>query len=265
MGTDASVSLAGVHTGAVPALPIAGALPGPGGVAWYGWLPPVLIVLAGVVAGRVECAPTLRLRTKLLRAAVTAGLTGVLAAAVLAFSTGDAGGRLETMGPGWSVGPILVGELIAVALVTIAVRHAVGPRPVAVGPAVPTQRVAEENSPPVVETPPESAPVVDVLADDPLRFAGIPSDPEDLEDTVELPVIRLPLPPDPVPVPPVATEENAPEPEDESGRLRRRWARAKARLAAEAPEPEEISPEAAEAMRVAAAQYSADLTLPISQ
>lgn len=251
MGTDASVTLAGVQVGAVPALPIAGALPGAGGVPWYGWLPPVLVILAGVVAGRVECASTLRLRSKLARATATAGLTGLFATAVLAFSAGDAGGRLETLGPGWSVGPVLAGELMLVAIATMTIRHAVGPRPEVVAATVPTQRTGTD-------------PVSDVLADDLLRFAGIPSDQEDLEDTQEIPIIRLPLLEDPDAV---AGQPEPAQPEEppatDGGRLRARWARAKARLDAEAAEAEaeEITPEAAEAMSVAQARYSADLTL----
>ncbi len=85
--------------------------------------------------------------------------------------------------------------------------------------------------------------------DDPLRFAGIPRDAEDLEDTQELPIIRI--------AEPVAEEST----EDDHGRLRRRWARAKAAVARTPAEPEvPMSPEAAEAAVLAQARLSAELS-----
>lgn len=253
LGTDASVALHGVQTGALPTLPIVGAVPGSGGLPWYGWLPPLIVVLAGAVAGWHRPAGFVRLRIVVRSAAAAGALAGVGVGSVLAFSTGDAGGRLSTLGPnGLLVGGVLVGELGAIATATALLRHLTSPQAASLraadehcpdpnAPVVPAQRVAV---PEPVEAVPDDGVVraVRILVDDPDRWAHLLSDSRDFEDTMELPVLR----PD----------------------LIARFQAAKAALAqieAEAPEPPEpevpLAEEHAEAL-VAHARLSAELIGP---
>ncbi|MGQ0465565.1 MAG: cell division protein PerM [Sporichthyaceae bacterium] len=251
LGTDASVALNGVQTGALPTLPILGAVPGSGGLPWYGWLPPLMVIFAGVVAGWHRPTGFVRVRTVVRSAATAGALAGIGVGAVLAFSSGDAGGRLSTLGPnGLLVGAVLVGELGAVATATALLRHLTSPRiPDPDAPVVPAPRVAVEET---VEQVPDDGVVraIRVLVDDPDRWAHLLSDSRDLEDTIEMPVLR----PDLI------------EHLRDSG-IEGRWRAAKAALAAaeaapKAPEPEvPLGEEHPEAL-VAHARLSAELIAP---
>jgi hypothetical protein len=261
LGTDASVALSGVHSGALPSLPIFGAVPEAGGLPWFGWLPPVLVVLAGVAAGWYRPAGFVRLRSAVAAAAAAGALAGLGAGLVLAFSSGDAGGRLSTIGPdGLTVGGVLAAELAAAAAATALLRHLTSPRLPDPNATVPAPRAAADDSgSPVAagvgESPGQNVPrVVPVLLDDPHRWDHLLPGRCDIEDTVELPVVRR------VPTPIV---DLAPAPAEvvDDEPLLGRWARAKALLRSSgAVEPvEDPSPAAAEAMSVAQAVYSGDL------
>jgi hypothetical protein len=106
VGVGTSVAPAGVLLGPVPALPLLGALPGPGAAPSASLLALAIAPLAGVVVGLLTCH---RPADTVSRTAVEALAAGVLAGAGLgllaALSAGSVGaGRLAQLGPDpWKV------------------------------------------------------------------------------------------------------------------------------------------------------------------
>jgi Family of unknown function (DUF6350) len=107
-GTGTSVAVAGVHLGAVPALPLLAALPanGAGGVGWP--LAVAATLAAGLVSGvlvdraaaREPAQPISSWRDLLRVAGLTGAVTGLALGALAAASSGPAGpGRLAHAGP----------------------------------------------------------------------------------------------------------------------------------------------------------------------
>lgn len=133
VGSGTSVSVAGVHLGAVPAVPLLAALPAGqgGGAAWLALLVPVVAgVLAGLVLRRTArrpgppAVPSLTGWRDDLRAASLAGLGAGLATALLTgLSAGSAGpGRMREVGPDWwAVGAAVAVEVSLLAAATLGV------------------------------------------------------------------------------------------------------------------------------------------------
>jgi hypothetical protein len=180
LAADAHLDFHGMDAGVLPGLPLTAALPQPGPLGWLAWLPMLVPLAAGLATGWT-IAPDLHrpVRGTLAPTAAAAGLTGLLVGTVCWLSAGDGGGRLTQFGPsGWQVGGSVLAELLVIALPTAAIRLAVT-RHRTPAATVPAARRTVENGP--------AAPVV--VADDADRFP--PMDLEDLEDTQEIPVIRL--------------------------------------------------------------------------
>ncbi|MGW0657854.1 cell division protein PerM [Streptodolium elevatio] len=100
VGVGTTVAPTGVDLGAVPALPLLGALPGTTSIA--GWCTLAVPVAAGVAAGLIAArgGQAGRLRTALAAAAAAGPVTGVLVAGAAWLSTGAAGAqRLTRTGP----------------------------------------------------------------------------------------------------------------------------------------------------------------------
>jgi uncharacterized protein DUF6350 len=122
VGTGSSVTASATQLGAVPAVPILGALPAPGERPAWLWLVVLLPVAAGALAGRRLLrradAPPRELLTDVGGTALLSGL----AWAVLAWlSAGPAGpGRLADVGPvAWSTGLLVAAEVAVGALLAV--------------------------------------------------------------------------------------------------------------------------------------------------
>lgn len=124
VGAGTSVTLAGAHVGATPALPILAALPR-GAAPW----PVVALAItsalgAGLLAGwRIRRDVGDDLRAQLRAVAATGLVIGAGAALLVAVAGGPFGpGRLAAIGPSpWKVGLSVGGEVASVALVVVAV------------------------------------------------------------------------------------------------------------------------------------------------
>jgi hypothetical protein len=185
LASDAHLDFRGMDSGVLPGLPLTAGLPQPGALGWVALLPMLVPLAAGVATGWAV-APDIRrpVRGTLLPTAAAATLTGLLVGAVCWLSAGDGGGRLTQFGPsGWQVGGSIASELLVIGLPVAAIRLAVTRhrKPGAVPPA----RRSVENVPAAL------APAPAAPTDDANRFPA--PDLEDLEDTQEIPVIRLPL------------------------------------------------------------------------
>jgi hypothetical protein len=178
LAADAHLDFRGMDAGALPGLPLAAGLPQAGALGWIAWLPLLVPLAAGLATGWAIAPDKGRpVRGTLLPTAAAAALTGLLVGAVCWLSAGDGGGRLTQFGPsGWQVGGSVAAELLVIGLPVAAIRLAVTRHR---APAtVPAARTSTEAV---------SAPVV---ADDEAdRFP--PMDLEDLEDTQEIPIIKL--------------------------------------------------------------------------
>jgi hypothetical protein len=142
VGSGTSVLPGHADLGAVPALPILGALPVPGDNPPWFWAVLAVPVLAGVVAGiRIHrsARPTDSAADVLLIAALTGLLSGIAWAILGWLSGGPAGpGRLATMGPSaWQLGLVVAAEVGVGALITVGVGLAT--RMVAPAPEVETE------------------------------------------------------------------------------------------------------------------------------
>jgi Family of unknown function (DUF6350) len=128
VGAGASVTLGGAHVGAVPALPLLAAMPtGPAPWPVLAWCV-VVVVAAGVVAGRrVARRSTQGVKGQLRCVLLAAATLGVGAAAVVGFAGGPAGpGRLAAVGSSpWQVGLCVAAEVGVVAAVVVALAAAV--------------------------------------------------------------------------------------------------------------------------------------------
>jgi hypothetical protein len=122
-GTGTSVTPHGADLGALPAVPLLGALPGPGPQPAAMWLVVALPVAAGAVAGWwiLRRRPEAPWRPVLADAGLTALLAGAGWAVLGWLSSGPAGpGRLATFGPvGWLVGGAVLVEVAVGGLLTI--------------------------------------------------------------------------------------------------------------------------------------------------
>lgn len=104
IGLGTSVALSGTRTSALPALPVLGALPGPGASPWYAWLL-LAVPLVAIGLGAVRLARDLRdldlaLRPRLLAYGGFALGVLVVVLALLGLSGGGIGtGRLQVLGP----------------------------------------------------------------------------------------------------------------------------------------------------------------------
>jgi hypothetical protein len=184
LAADAHLDFRGMDSGVLPGLPLTAGLPQPGSLGWIAWLPMLVPLAAGLATGWA-ITPDIRrpVRGTLLPTGAAAALTGLLVGAVCWLSAGDGGGRLTQFGPsGWQVGGSVAAELLVLSLPMAAIRLAVTRHRSPV--IVPQARTSTETLP-----APMPAPVV--ADDDENRFP--PMDLEDLEDTQEIPIIRLPL------------------------------------------------------------------------
>ncbi len=138
VGTGTSVSMTGVALGAVPGLPLLGALPSGGDPSGLTFAAVLVPAAAGVVAGLVlepaahpaarSTAPGLgSWRRVLLAAAGSGGVAGSLLGVLAALATGPVGpGRFAVVGPSpWWVGLVVAAEVGAVAATTMFVRRGV--------------------------------------------------------------------------------------------------------------------------------------------
>ncbi len=124
LGAHTSVSLAGAHLGAVPALPVLAALPRSGP------FPPVLLVLlavpvgCGVLGGLRALRGADTWRSEVARALATAGVAGCGAAVLGWLADGSAGpGRLTVSGPSpWQLGLAVAGEVAVGSLLVVGLR-----------------------------------------------------------------------------------------------------------------------------------------------
>jgi hypothetical protein len=125
IGSGTSVSLAGAHVGATPALPVLAALPH-GGAAWPVVALAIVAALgAGLLAGwRIRQDVGADLAAQLRAALATGVVLGAAAALLAAVSGGPFGpGRLAAVGPSpWQVGLTIGGEVAGVALVVVAIQ-----------------------------------------------------------------------------------------------------------------------------------------------
>jgi hypothetical protein len=121
VGTGSAVAPAGTHLGPLPAVPVLGALPGPGEYPAWIWALAALPVLAGAVAGHRIWRRQEGTAAMLLDAAVLTVLHGLGWAALAWLSGGPAGpGRLADVGPSvWRTALALAGETGAGALLVI--------------------------------------------------------------------------------------------------------------------------------------------------
>jgi hypothetical protein len=118
VGTGTSVSLAGSHLGAVPALPLLGALPHGAAPIVVRLFAIVLLLAAGAVASWwVIRDGELSASVILGRVFGTAAAAGVITAVLVAIAGGPAGpGRMAAVGASaWQVGLVLAGETAFVA------------------------------------------------------------------------------------------------------------------------------------------------------
>jgi hypothetical protein len=127
VGTGSWVTLSVSKLGALPALPVLGALPAPGRLPVAALALLVVPVLAGVVAGALLArsqgsAPSLARRA--VDVAGVAALAGVSMAVLAWLSGGPAGpGRLADVGPlPWLTGLVFAAEVAAGAALALAVR-----------------------------------------------------------------------------------------------------------------------------------------------
>jgi hypothetical protein len=123
VGAGTSVTLGGVHLGAMPALPVLAATP-TGQPPWpvLAWCA-VVVVAAGVFAGRrVTRRSTEGVKGQLRCVLVVAGTVGAGAATLVGFAGGPAGpGRLAAVGSSpWQVGLCVAVEVGVVAAVVVA-------------------------------------------------------------------------------------------------------------------------------------------------
>jgi hypothetical protein len=213
LGTDAGLSLTGdMHGGALPAMPLLGALPGAGPLPAYAWLLVAVPLGAGATIGW-SARPKTGCRgwhEELVTAAVSGVACGLGIGLLAGLSGGGAGGRLAGFGPnGLLVGLLLALELAAVATATTAARigweRYRGPKERGVKeltaatpiPAQKTKAKAADNKPtddkPTDDKPGEGTPIVVVTADeveDLPPAEELPSgDLEDIEDTQEFAVL----------------------------------------------------------------------------
>lgn len=120
IGSGTSVSLASVHLGVVPSLPLLAAVPrtSASASAWVASF--MVLVAAGAIAGwRVGRETGVTWWQLAGRAASAGGLAGLFIAVLVALAGGPAGpGRMSTVGASpWQVGLAVAGEVAAVALV----------------------------------------------------------------------------------------------------------------------------------------------------
>jgi hypothetical protein len=123
LGTGTSYSLAGVHTGPLPSLPLLAARPHDAAAGSVVALCVVALVLAGLVTGwRVVCHEG-DLMARLRQVAAAGAVAGVVTAVVVAFGAGPAGpGRMAAVGASpWQVGLSVAGELMVPAAVVVAI------------------------------------------------------------------------------------------------------------------------------------------------
>jgi hypothetical protein len=126
VGVGTTVSPWEVTLGAVPALPVLGALPSAAPPSWVGFVTLLVPVVIGVVAGRMV-ASRLGPRTlgeAGLDAAGIGAVTGALVALLALLSGGPLGSeRLAAVGPSaWQVGLAVFGEVALGAVVVLALR-----------------------------------------------------------------------------------------------------------------------------------------------
>ncbi|MDQ1629239.1 MAG: hypothetical protein QOI54_2983 [Actinomycetota bacterium] len=136
VGVGTSVSVTGVHLGAVPAMPLLAALPSgqvSGGVAWP--LLAVTVAGCGLVAGvlversarlgGVAAAPARSWRELGILAAATGAVTGLALALLGVLASGPAGpGRMAHVGPTWWVlGPAAAAEVALAVFAVLAARR----------------------------------------------------------------------------------------------------------------------------------------------
>ena len=115
LGAGTSYSLAGVHAGPVPTLPVLSGRPESAAPAAVVALCIVTIVLAGAVTGwRLARRPGTDLPTGLRRVAVAGGVAGAVTAVLTALAGGPAGpGAMSAVGASpWQVGLSVAGELM---------------------------------------------------------------------------------------------------------------------------------------------------------
>jgi hypothetical protein len=214
LGTDSGLSLTGdMHAGALPAMPLLGALPGPGPLPGYAWLLVAIPVGAGAVIGWYArpATGTRGRREELITAAAAAAVCGVGAGLLAGLSGGGAGGRLETVGPPLpAVGGLLAVELAAAAAALAGGRiaweyvRAPRPEPVAIdeptddpappSPLIPAQKTRSgPDGDGAVSTPIEVVDAADVedlpTGELELLVEDGAGDLEDIEDTQEIPVV----------------------------------------------------------------------------
>ena len=123
----ATISSGAVHTGLLPSVPMLGAIPDPGAFPFWMRVVPIVVVLAGGVAGGRAASglSTLSgLRTKLTAAASAAGLLTVgLSLLIWIAGAHVSGAPLARAQVALSVVPLLAVELVAGALVAAAALH----------------------------------------------------------------------------------------------------------------------------------------------
>lgn len=133
VGSGTSVTVAGVHLGAVPAFPLLAALPDSGTPRWPVWLALLLPVAGGVLTGllvdrgdRAAVGPLLDTRRRVLAAGLSTGLvTGLAIALACAVTSGPGGpGRLADVGPRpWLTGLAAAAEIALVCSLTLLARR----------------------------------------------------------------------------------------------------------------------------------------------
>lgn len=220
LGADSGLSLTGeMHGGALPAMPLLGALPGAGPLPGYAWLLVAVPIGAGAVMGWFArpASGARGWRDEVATAAVSGALCGLGVGVLAGLSGGGAGGRLAEVGPsGLQVGLILAVELAAAAAALAGGRigweyyraagapaEAGDKAPVVKAPVLPKQKTNDEAAPtPSAPTPsapkPAAAsdtatPITVVAADEvedlpEVEAAASPTE-KDLEDTQELEVL----------------------------------------------------------------------------
>jgi hypothetical protein len=122
LGTGTTYSLAGVHTGPLPSLPLLAARPHDAAAGSVVALCVVALVLAGLVTGwRVVCHEG-DLMARLRQVAAAGAVAGVVTAVLVAFGAGPAGpGRMAAVGASpWQVGLSVAGELMVPAVFVVA-------------------------------------------------------------------------------------------------------------------------------------------------
>ena len=116
VGAGTSVSLGGVHAGALPALPLLAAVPRSPAGAVVEALVVVVLVAAGVAAAAIVAREGEVLTRSMALAAGAGGVAGALAALLAAVAGGPAGpGRMAAFGPSpWQVGLAVAVEVAVV-------------------------------------------------------------------------------------------------------------------------------------------------------